>query len=37
MDQISTGLKGIVNGIIDGLFAVLEEAGDGGDGDGGSS
>ena len=32
MDQISTGVKGIISGIIDGLFAVLEEAGDGGDG-----
>ena len=30
LDQISTGVKGIVDGIIDGIFAVLEQAGDGG-------
>ena len=30
MDQISAGVKDIVNGIIDGIFAVLQEAGDGG-------
>lgn len=29
MSQISTGVKSIVNGIIDGIFAVLKEAGDG--------
>ncbi len=30
MDQISAGVKDIINGIIDGIFAVLEQAGDGG-------
>ena len=30
MDQISSGVKNIVNGIIDGIFAVIEEAGQGG-------
>ena len=31
LDQISSGVKSIVDGLIDGIFAVLEEAGDGGD------
>jgi hypothetical protein len=29
IDQISAGVKDIVNGILDGIFAVLQSAGDG--------
>ena len=30
MSEISTGVKGILNGILDGIFAVIEEAGSNG-------
>ncbi len=29
MGEISTGVKNIVNGIVDGIFAVIADAGDG--------
>ena len=31
IDDISAGVKDIVNGILDGIFAVIQEAGDGSD------
>ena len=36
IDDISAGVKDIVNGILDGIFAVIQEAGDG-DSSGGST